>query len=165
MVVRALVACVIVAVTGAQIHAEQNDAPPKVGDTIFITISGDLAKAYARRVQLIDNADRLPGLAIGTTARVEQQLENGQLRVEHSGAARADGQTTRLVTLTAIVDSSKITTHVSPKGTPLYASPADRKKGIEPRLSQHETKSHRLELSDLKGVKLRIWVLSEEIGD
>lgn len=100
------------------------------------------------------------GLEIKTSARVAQQLSDGRLRVEHTSQINREGETTRIVTLTGTIDSTFIATDITPNGTPIYASP-----GAEPQLTTEATTMLRLTLSDIKGLKLRAWTLSEEIGD
>ncbi len=127
-------------------------------------MTGDLAKEYARRTGS-PTGDAPDGLAIETIATIEQQVGDGRIRIEHSSPINTDGKLVRLLTLTATVDSTTVTTEVTPQGTLIYASPADHKKGTKPKLTTKETKTRRLQLSGLKGLKLRTWTISEEIGD
>jgi hypothetical protein len=65
-----------------------------------------------------------------------------------------------LVTLSATVDPSAITSRVTPKGSLVSSHP-----GAPAVASTAETKSPLLKLSDLKNVKLRTWTLTDEIGE
>jgi hypothetical protein len=70
-----------------------------------------------------------------------------------------------LITLTGIVDPKRIKFHVVPKNTPVYSSPKDEQNGVKPELTPKDHNEYRLDLSDLKGLKLQTWELKEEIGD
>jgi len=165
MPVRTLVALALVAVTGHGLLAQQSDAAAKVGDLLVIRMTGDLAKQYARRTGSPQETEASAGLTIETTATIEQKLDGGRIRIEHRSHIVRDGHQARLVTLTAIVDSAKFTTDLTPRGTSIYASPADHKNGAHPRTTTEDTKTLRLELSELKGLKLRTWTLAEEVGN
>jgi hypothetical protein len=160
---RAFAALVVISSIGCDLFAQQKKTTPGVGDHLVITMTGDLAKEYARRIG--SRGQDLPGLEIETTATIAQQFGDGRVRIEHSSPVSRDGKLTRLVTLTGIVDSTKVETTVIPKGTPVYASPGDHKAGTKPNLTPDATTTRRLQLSDLKGLKLRTWTLAEEIGD
>jgi hypothetical protein len=157
---RALAALTLVVVIGNGLLAQQNDATAKVGDHLFIQMTGDLAKEYAQRSGSLRINEVPDGLQIETSATIAQKLNDGRIRIEHTSHLNREGGTTRLVTLTATVDPTNITTDVTPKGTPVFASP-----GAKGKRTTEDTKTLRLKLSDLKGLKLRTWTLSEEIGD
>ncbi len=165
MTLRLVVILGFLAVAGNALSAQENSSNVNVGDHLVIQMTGDLAKEYARRTDLLRQNESPTGLQISTTAIVAQELDDGRFRIEHSSHITRDGNPARLVTLTAIVDSTKIATHVTPANTPVYRSPADHKKGVKPTLTRKESKTLRLKLSDLKGLKLRSWTLAEEIGD
>jgi hypothetical protein len=160
---RAFAALVVISSIGCELFAQQKDTIPRVGDHVVIKMTGDLAKEYARRTGSL--AQFPLGLEIETTATIAQQFGDGRVRIEHSSHVRREGKLTRLVTLTGIIDSTKVETNVIPKGTSIYASPGDHKAGTKPKLTPEETKTRRLQLSDLKGLKLRTWTLAEEIGE
>jgi len=162
---RTLTALVVVAVMGNGLFAQEGNPSAKVGDHLFIRMTGDLAKEYARRIGLPLGNQAPAGLKIETSATIAQTLGNGRIRIEHSSRIKRDGKQDRLITLTATVDPTKITTHVTHKGTPVYASPADHKNGTKPALTKGDTKTLRLQLSTLKGLKLCTWALTEEIGE
>lgn len=161
MVLRMLAAVAIVAMAGNVALAQQNDTPANAGYRhLSIEMTGELAKEYARRTGA-PNGNELPdGLQIQISGTLAQQLDNGQLRIEHTSHLIREDGLTRLVTLTATVDPQEITTHVTPKGTAVSASPI-----AESVPTTEETKTRRLKLSSLKNVKLRTWTLSEEIGE
>ena len=160
MVVRILAALTLVLGIGNGLYAQQNHPTAKVGDHLAFRMTGDLAKQFAQRTGSLRGNEASDGFQIETIATVAQQLNDGRLRIEHTSSVNRDGGTTRLVTLAATVDPTKITTDITPKGTPVYASP-----GAEPKLTTEIAKTLRLTLSDFKGLKLRVWTLSEEISD
>jgi hypothetical protein len=85
--------------------------------------------------------------------------------IDHSTPIDLDKKPQRLLTLTVIVDVTRFVTNVVPKNTPVYDSPADHRNGVTPILLQNEQRTNVLELSDLKGLKLRTWELTDEIGN
>ena len=66
----------------------------------------------------------------------------------------------RLITLAGKVDAHKITTDITPKGSKVYSSPE-----AEPTFTTEDYLNRRLELTELKGFKLRTWTLAEELGE
>jgi hypothetical protein len=157
---RTLVALAALALIGnVSLFAKQNTST-KVGQHLVLQMTGDLAVEYAKCTGSINKDNVPPGLEIETTATIVQQLEDGLIRVEHTSHIVRDGEPDRLVTLTSTVDSTKLTTDVTPKGTEVYASP-----GAKPTRTTTETQTLRLSLSDLQALKLRTWTLAEELGD
>ena len=165
MLVRTLVALVALAAIGNGSLSAQQNAPAAVGDHVVIQMTGELAAEYGKRVGAIKK-DQVPaGLEISMTATIAQKLDGGRIRIEHTSHIVRDREPIRLVTFTTTVDSTKLTTGITPKGTAVYASPAGHKNGTKPTLTAAETKTLRVTLSDLKGLKLRTWTLAEELGD
>jgi len=156
MLVRTLTALVVVTVVGNSLFAHEDDTSANVGDHLFIRMTGDLAKEYSRHTGLLRNNEAPAGLRIEISATIVRELDNGRIRIEHSSLIKRDGKQARLITLTA---------EITPKGTPIYASPAAHKKGTKPKLTTRDSNMLRLQLSDLKGLKLRTWTLAEEIGN
>jgi hypothetical protein len=141
------------------IAAAESRQPTLVeGDQIAITLSGDLAREYAKAIG--DGPAAAEGLRIETMATLEQRLADGRIRIEHSSQINQAGKAPRLVTLSATIARSSVVTEVSPKGTKVYASPNSKDAVI----TTKESAMHRATLSDLKGLKLRTWTLSSEIG-
>ncbi|MBC7967261.1 MAG: hypothetical protein H7Z17_15205 [Fuerstia sp.] len=165
MLIRTLTALVVVLVIGSGLFAQQNDAQVKVGDAIVIHMTGDLAKQYAKCSGYGRGKELPAGLEIQAIATIEQILDDGRIRIEQSFEMKRDGKQDCLVTLTATVDSTTITTDVTPKGTSVLASPATHKNDAEPTLTSEDMKMLRVALSGLQGVKLRTWTLTEEVGD
>jgi hypothetical protein len=130
------------------------------GDQIAVNMTGDLAREYAKATGIERSMKQFAGLKIETMATVEQRLTDGRIRIEHSSQVKQDGKAARLVTLTATIAASKVTTEVMPKGTKVYTSPGSKDKGV----STTQTAMLRTTLSDLKGLKLRTWTLASEIG-
>lgn len=160
MLMRTLAALAVLAVIGkGSLFAQQNTST-KVGEHIVIQMTGDLAVEYAKCTGSISKDKVPPGLEISTTATIAQKLKDGRIRVEHTSHIVRTGEPLRLVTLTGIVDSTELTTDITPKGTEVFASP-----GAKPTLKTTETHTLRLTLSDLKGLKLRTWTLAEELAD
>jgi hypothetical protein len=163
MLCRTIAALVALAsIANGSLFAQQH-APCKVGDSVVIEMTGDLAVEYAKRVGSFK--ENTSGLQISTTAIVAQRHNDGRFRIEHTSHIIRDGRSARLVTLTATVDSTRFVTDVTPVGTAVYSSPADQLNGIKPVLTTRETSALRLQLSDLKGLKLCTWTLAEEIGN
>ena len=166
MLARTLAALTALAVLGnGPLFAQQHVTSAKVGDHLVIRMTGDLAREYAQRTGSLGETKAPAGLEIETHATIAQTLDNGRIRIEHSSHIKHDSKQDRLVTLTATVDRTKLTTNATRKGTPVYASPAAHRNGTKPRLTTEDTKMLRLQLSELKGLKLRTWTLAEEIGD
>ena len=105
------------------------------------------------------------GLNISTIATVAQHLDNGKIRIEHSTAVLEDGAPDRMVTLSAVVETSAIKSSKTAKGTATYSPPAAHKAGEKPVHTESETNQFTLQLNELKGVKLRNWTLASEIGN
>ena len=165
MIVRSLVTLTILAALGNGPLIAQQDEAVEVGPIIALQMTGELAAEYLKQTRPKEDGQVPPGLIIETTAILAQQLNDGRIRVEHTSHTACDSETPRLVTLTATVEPSKLTTDVIPKGAGLYSSPADHKSGSKPTMKTKQTKSWRLMLSNLKGVKLRTWTLTKELGD
>lgn len=160
MLIRTLAALAVLASIGnGSLFAQQNTSA-KAGEHLVIRMTGDLAVQYAKRTGSISKDNVPSGFEISTTATIAQKLKDGRIRVEHTSHVVRDGEPTRLVTLTATVDSTKLTRDVTPKGTEVYASP-----DAKPTLTTTETQTLRLTLSDLKSLKLRTWTLAEELGE
>jgi hypothetical protein len=165
LVLTLAVLAIVGAMENRSLFAQQNDAAAKVGDHLVIRMTGNLAKQYARCIGSRLKNEAPAGLMIETTATIVQKLDDGQVRIEHVSHINRNGNPMCLVTLTATVNSSKITSDVVVKGTVVYASPLAHQKGAKGTPTQEDTKTLRLQLSELKGLKLRTWSLAEEIGD
>ena len=86
-------------------------------------MNGDLAVEYAKCTGSINKDNVPPGLEIATTATITKQLKDGRLRVEHTSHIVREDEPHQLVTLTATVDSTTLTTDITPKGTEVSTSP------------------------------------------
>ncbi len=160
MLNRTLAVLATLALIGNESSYAQQHTSTKVRDKLVIRMTGDLAVEYAKCTGSINKAKVLPGLEISTTARIAEVLNDGRYRVEHTSHIVRDGEPDRLVTLSATVDSTKLKTDVTPKGTEVYASPSARSTR-----TNKETQTLRLTLSELQSLKLRTWILAEEIGE
>ena len=124
-------------------------------------MTGDLATEYFRRTNTSGLNETPPnGLQIESIAIVEQVLEDGRYRLEYSSKIRSGKKPPRMITLSVVVDPKKIQTRTSPKGSWISSSP-----DTKPVLSESDSKTQFVELSDLKGVKLQTWELKEEVGE
>ena len=133
------------------------------GEQVFVQMSGKVAKEYASRCGLSD-ADH-PGLRIETHATIQQLMADGNFRIEHVSMMPALHGKPRMVTLTAIVKKATLKIVATPKGTQVYASPAEHQNHRRTVATTSDWQSLRLELSDLKNVKIRSWVMVDEAGD
>ncbi|HEY2828243.1 MAG TPA: hypothetical protein VGJ04_11650 [Pirellulales bacterium] len=167
MHVRKIIAITAVVFCANAIFAEDKTANIKVGETVIFEMSGDLAKAYAHCYGAMANVSDKQTIQVSTTATVAERFDGGQFQIEISSPVTRQGSPPRLVTLTAIVDAKDFVTVHTPKNTPVYASPAEYvpKNGAVPRVGQADSDSLHVQLSNLKGVKLRVWTLNEEIGE
>ena len=165
MAMRTIAIIALVAGIGSILWGQENYTTIDVGGHLVIRMTGDLAKEYTRRTSARKSDADSAGLEIHTTATVVQNLDDGRIRIEHSSPIRIDNKTSRLITLTGIVDPKRVKCIVVPKNTPVYSSPKDAQDGVKPGLTPKDYNEYRLDLPDLKGLKLQTWELKEEIGD
>jgi hypothetical protein len=165
MIARFATVLALVVMWESELLAQQTAASTKVGDLLFVRMTGDLAKQYARSTGGLKDIEVPGGLEIETTATVAQQFGDGRVRIEHSRICKRKGNPDALITMTATVDSSALTADVTPKGTLVYSSPVAQKSGDRGTPTMRDSQNRRIELSELKGVKLRTWKLVEEVGD
>lgn len=149
------------------LSAEDKVATPKVGDSLGVKMTGELAKEYATRSGLykpgsIRNAN---GFRFETLATVAQRLPDGSYRIEHSMIYENGGSKPRMMTLRVIVQPTQIKSMVTPAKTALYSSPGDVKKGIKPFVTTKDHTGFYIELSNLREAKLRTWEMVEEVGE
>jgi uncharacterized hydantoinase/oxoprolinase family protein len=140
--------------------AQVRDKAIMEGDQIAVSMTGDLAKEYAKATGIERDIKQVDGLTIEIVATVEQRLTDGRIRIERSSQVNQAGKAPRLVTLSASIATSKVTSEVTPKGTQVFASPGSKDKGVTTTQSEMLHTS----LSDLKGLKLRTWTLATEVG-
>jgi hypothetical protein len=130
------------------------------GDQIAVSMTGDLAKEYAKATGIELDSKPVDGISIEIMATVEQRLADGRIRIRCSSQVNQAGKAPRLITLTATVATSKVTSEVTPKGTQVFASPGSKDKGVV----SNQSEMLRTSLSDLKGLKLCTWTLATEVG-
>jgi hypothetical protein len=165
MLSRAFAVAGAVAVLGTMVLATPDKPVVKVGDMIEVQLTGDLAQQFAERT-VPPEAGKLPeGLQVQFLGVVEQTFSDGRFRIEHSSQITREGKLHRLVTLTAVVDANQCATRVTPAGTATFSSPEDANREAQPALTTEASEMLTLQLSDLKGVKLRTWTLAEELGE
>ena len=166
MLFRTLAALVVFAVIGNRLPAQEDNVTINAGDQLVISMTGDLAKEYARLTCSQRGVVQSEGLQVQMFATIVQKLDRGRYRIEYSShIIKVDGNPSRLVTLAAVVDATQIKSEAIPRNTPTYSSPADIQKGVKPTLTQKDQKLLRVDLSDLKNLKLRTWTLAEESGN
>ena len=127
------------------------------GDKVFLRMRGDLASEYAKAMS--GQASHIVQVEVG--AIVAQSLPDGRLRIEHSSPSLQREGEARLVTLSATVMPSMITSEITAEGTTVYAAPGSKVSTV----TTKPTETLRVTLSNLKGVKLRTWKLASEIGE
>jgi hypothetical protein len=126
---------------------------------VIIKMTGDLAKEYAKRALPRPEDALREGLRVELAATVDHILPEGEILIRYFHIQQEE-KPARLVLLTGKIDSRKITTDITPKGTTVFSAP-----GAEPNVTKEDYKNLRLELSDWKGFKLRIWSLIDEMGE
>jgi hypothetical protein len=135
----------------------------QVGDSIVVKLMDDVAEGYVKL-----GAGKVlkgQGLTVSVIATVAEVHDNDRVRVETTSTFRSQGKADRLVTLAATFEARQVQLRTTPKGTKVYASPAetqDPAKGIE---TTEDSQQLEVSLSDLKGVKIRARTLTEEIGE
>ncbi len=160
MIARLGLALAVICFTDSHLPAQQDAEITKVGSRLAIRITGDLAKEIARCTGAGKVIDQ-PGIEMSGIATVKEPLKDGRITIEYTMQIKRDGET-HLLMLTGAVDPQKITTRTIPKGSPTYAAPGGPKTGE----TAEERKVHELRLSSLKGLKLRNWLLTNEVdGD
>ena len=162
---RVLAVIVVTTVVGNETLLAKERASAKVGDRLFVRMTGELAEKYAQFCGMLQKNKTPAGLEVQAVAIVSNTMENGRISIEHWTPFKRDGKQDRLLTLKATVDSSHITTDLLHKGTPVYASSESHKNGAKPSLTTENSDVLRLHLSDLKGVKLCTWILADEISE
>jgi hypothetical protein len=176
MVIRTFTGFVLGVILAKELSAQQPDLSSKVGTHVVITMTGELAKEYAKRTGSYTDGKFPAGLQIQTIAVIDHVTEDGKLRIEHTANVWAkevtknggsDPQSTRqkdsptqLLTLTGTIDPRRMKTEVTPVGTLISKDPISK-----PEPSNVESRTFTLELPDLKGLKLRTWTLVEETGE
>ncbi len=140
-----------------------NDKPSlDIGTTVFLSMTGDLAQKYSQQKLQIPKDQKSPrGLMIATSARIVQKLKDGRFRIESVSRPDERSKQPLLITLTATVKRDAIKESQTPAGTLVYSSPLDK----NPVATTKPTTSYRIQLNNLKGVKLQTWKLQSEIGD
>ena len=175
MLVRSLSIFLLGVLLARGLLAQQHGTTVKPGSSVFVTMTGELAKEYAKRTGLYADGKFPSGFRVETIAVIEQVLNDGQLLIEHSvevgprelvkssgsepKSNRLTGSPTKLLTLSGTIDTKRVKAESLPVATLQSNDPNSK-----PESSIAESGSLRLELADLKGLRLRIWTLSEEIG-
>jgi hypothetical protein len=157
-----LLASGVFAITGA---CDRQSTAADVNGFVILEMTGELATEYQRLTSPVEPRKVPHGLKISTMAAVAQHLENGQLRIEHSMPVWENKVQVRLVTLSAIVETSAVKNSNVPKETATYSSPEAPQAGGTSVTTKSESNVQTFELADLKRVKLRKWKLETEIGN
>jgi hypothetical protein len=173
----AFIALAFIAFAGAggKVHAAGAAATVKVGDNVPLQMTGELAKKYARRMGTTREANAVNGIQVETTVTIAQKLDDGRFRVEHMLTILRDGEKDRLLTLTGTVDSSNFTTDLVINPTVIKRPVVTFSKAptgaviarnLDINTAHLETRNIvRLKLSGLKGLELRTWSISDEVGN
>lgn len=132
------------------------------GQTVGVELTGQVAKEFTRLCGRERNADVKK---VETSGTIVQKMDNGKFRLIISQTVVTDDKSERIVTVMAMVDAAQLITRVTPKDTPVSAQPIDLKKPVPITLVSRETKWTTVKLSELKGVKLRAWKITEEVGE
>ena len=112
-----------------------------MGDLVVVKMTGDVAKEYATRSGMPKQENwPMEGVSISTMATVAQYRADGKYRIECSTRSRKTRIRRGCLTLTAIVDPKQLKSEITPKNTPVYASPADAKNGKRPTLTETEAR-------------------------
>jgi hypothetical protein len=166
MYARLAISVVLFIVSTGSLFAKDNHTSVRVGDLVVVKMTGDAAKEYATRrgIPKQGNVDAR-GVTISTMATIAQFRPDGKYRIECSTPVEKDKNPPRMLTLTAIVDAKQLKSEVTPKNTPVYASPAEAQNGKRPTLTTTEGKLLHVELSDLRSAKLQTWALVDEVGN
>jgi hypothetical protein len=141
-------------------HAQLETRPPAVGDTVFIGMRGEAARAYFAAISRPE-----PRGGDGTVempATIKARDSDGKYRIENETPLQTADKP-RMVTVTAIVSPADITADVTPKGTLVAADPVSYQNGNRVRTIA-DARNLRIELTDLHNVKLRTWELVKEVG-
>ncbi len=133
-----------------------------VGTTVFLTMTGELAEKYSQQVGALPKNRKPPsGLAVSTSARIVQKLKDGQFRLESVSRPIERSKQTLLITLSVTVKRGAITKSQTRAGTQVYSSPRVQHAVT----TTKPITSYRIQLSNLKGVRLRTWKLQSELGE
>lgn len=141
-------------VAGSQTTSQTagKEIAPKVGSLVFLKMTGDIAREYARETgQLRHDETPSEAMEIETTAEVTQRLSDGRLRIEHLSPPRVVFTDNRYTMLLATVEPSAISRETTPRGTVVSSSPDA---AIESMTNQ-DLQTFRLTLSNLDDVVMR----------
>jgi hypothetical protein len=160
------------------------DNPPQkiTGQQIVIKMTGRLAAEYSNRAGIGAPGNRPAGYKVSVLGTILKQLPNQQYQVESETTIPASGTTKpRIVKLMVAVDSNVISTSTTPKGTEVVSVkpsvPAANTRNepfrtvqldaatLERVTTTKDHTSHRLELSELKGVTIQTWQLIDELAE
>lgn len=137
----------------------------KYQGSVTLNLTGELAHQYSQLVRPSGLKNPASGIHVSTSAVVAQHFEDGRVRLEHFMPVMTDDQQTGLVTLTATVDARLMQVREAPAGVATFASPASHQRGEKPQFTTKTSHERIVELSELKGVKLRSWTLRSEAGE
>jgi hypothetical protein len=159
MFVRTFVALAIFALPGNGLLAQESKPSINIGDRLIIRMTGDVANEYARRSGRQTPTANGTRLVIETPATVSERLSDKHYRIEHSCPINIENKPQRLVTLSAIVDPTKIVGSIAPREINYSSPPTSKKNVVEPVAERPDDQTRKIELSDLREVKLQTWEL------
>jgi hypothetical protein len=180
MLLRTLVAFFVVALAATVSPAEERPVTAKVGDTVIVSMTGDVAKEYVR---LNHRASiEAKEVNVETTAVIAQKLDDGRFRIEHFSQTQEKGKPPCLVSFSTIIDAAQIERVIGvefiidhgidevhgknvefvPEDTAVSSSPSEV---VKVKFTEAVRINFRVSLSNVEGVTLRSWKLDEEVGN
>ena len=173
-----LLTLIILASLGNGVLAEERHPVDMVGEQISIKMSGKLAEEFSKRVGIERKNGPADGYRISILGTITQKLPEGQFRIEHMQPGADGDKRPVMVKLTGVVDAKNIKTSVTPKGTVVLKpkpNPDSEPSGnrttplnlaaFERSTTSKDQTTHRLELSELKGLKIQTWRLIDEVAE
>ncbi len=152
---RLLLLAFVCTLTSFDALAQEPAQAMKPGDILPITLSGDLALEYGMLDRTIRENEKPVGVEIAILAIVER-IEKDKVQLRHESIQKENGKKDRLIVLTAQIETKRFEQTITPKGTVVYASPADFKSGGK--ATPAEMRGMKLTLKDRKDATLRAWV-------
>lgn len=113
MLTRTLAVFIFVAGIATISSAQDNTPSVKVGDHLFVTMTGDLAKEYYRLSFPQPGQPQTNNISIETSATIAQELGGKRYRIEFFNQTQAEDKPLCLVTFSTVIDASQLKTEVT----------------------------------------------------
>lgn len=163
MLLRTLAAFSVISLATTSSPAEERMVTAKVGDTVLVSMTGDVAKEYVRLNHGVNGVQiEADKIILETTAVVAQRLDDGCFRIDHFSQTQVKGKPLCLVTFSTVVNAAQIKMELVPEDTPVFSAPSEV---VKAKFTTAGQINFRLSLSTVKGVTLRSWKLDEEVGN